>query len=366
MKTFQITSKKCPFNPRVGIRNISDYSPFGVLLAERTVESAYFRRGYQGSEKDDEVSGSGNSYTTFYRQLDPRLGKWMSIDPQTKKYAWSSPYISMNNSPIVNNDVFGDEFDEQSKQTVTDTKSKINDRIKEINDQLSTLKSKKQTELRIAKIEELSSQLGSLNDAINEINEMENTKDVTYSLQSITVSATKRSAETKYDPKRGPNGSVVIEWDSYTTLVHELKHAYQMLTEGSIFMGENAEYSLSRSVPLEVEAYQREFAFTGGPTGVLPASLSKMSDITSQTILDISITDRYGNITYPYSVYSKIRISSDMILNDFNSAWKETNGSDVFPMNEDQKEYYGNMKLGEYMKLYKESYPELIWIVGGL
>ena len=38
-------------------------------------------------EKDDEVSGSGNSYTTFYRQLDPRIGRWMSVDPKMKKFS---------------------------------------------------------------------------------------------------------------------------------------------------------------------------------------------------------------------------------------------------------------------------------------
>ncbi|MDC3220607.1 hypothetical protein OAT71_02215 [Flavobacteriales bacterium] len=40
-----------------------------------------YRYGYQGSEKDDEIAGNGNSYTTFFRQLDPRLGRWFSPDP---------------------------------------------------------------------------------------------------------------------------------------------------------------------------------------------------------------------------------------------------------------------------------------------
>jgi RHS repeat-associated protein len=91
---------------RVGIRNISDYSPFGVLLAERAVENEFFRTGFQGSERDDEVKGDGNSYTTELRQLDPRLGRWLSIDPKTNTY--ESPYVSMGNNPIFFNDPFGD------------------------------------------------------------------------------------------------------------------------------------------------------------------------------------------------------------------------------------------------------------------
>jgi RHS repeat-associated protein len=91
---------------RVPIRNIADYSPFGVQLDGRTITMDSYRYGYQGSEKDDESKGGGNSYTTFFRQLDPRVGRWFSIDP--KMSAWESPYVSMGNNPILNNDILGD------------------------------------------------------------------------------------------------------------------------------------------------------------------------------------------------------------------------------------------------------------------
>ncbi|MFN3916817.1 MAG: hypothetical protein ACK4K0_03645 [Flavobacteriales bacterium] len=65
-----------------------------------------FRYGYnKGSEKDDEIKGAGNSYTTYFRQLDTRLGRWLSIDPV--KQAWQSPYSSMDNNPIGLNDPLG-------------------------------------------------------------------------------------------------------------------------------------------------------------------------------------------------------------------------------------------------------------------
>lgn len=65
-----------------------------------------YRYGYQGSEKDDEIAGNGNSYTTFFRQLDPRLGRWFSPDPVFQP--WQSAYTSMDNNPINLNDVMGD------------------------------------------------------------------------------------------------------------------------------------------------------------------------------------------------------------------------------------------------------------------
>ena len=52
------------------------------------------------------MKGSGNSYTTFFRQYDPRIARWKSIDPV--KAAWESPYVAFRNSPIILNDPNGD------------------------------------------------------------------------------------------------------------------------------------------------------------------------------------------------------------------------------------------------------------------
>jgi RHS repeat-associated protein len=67
--------------------------------------SGSYRFGYQGSEKDNEVSGDGNSYTTEFRQLDPRLGRWFSCDRELHPY--ESPYTSMDNDPINLVDIYG-------------------------------------------------------------------------------------------------------------------------------------------------------------------------------------------------------------------------------------------------------------------
>ncbi len=96
----QKTTKSNPPSRGVGIRNISDYSPFGVLLKERTVESADFRRGFQGQEHDDEVKGDGNSVNYKYRMHDPRVGRFFAVDPISANYPWNSPYAFSENRLI--------------------------------------------------------------------------------------------------------------------------------------------------------------------------------------------------------------------------------------------------------------------------
>jgi len=72
----------------------------------RHANTSDYRYGFQGSEKDDEIKGEGNSYTTYFRAYDPRIGRWLSRDPI--KTAWESPYAFSRNNPIVYNDPLGD------------------------------------------------------------------------------------------------------------------------------------------------------------------------------------------------------------------------------------------------------------------
>ena len=111
------------YSPCVGIRTCSDYSPFGVELDGRTVSGGY-RYGYQGSEKDNEAKGSGNSYTTEFRHLDPRLGRWLNVDP--KSNATESTYSGLGNNPNLFNDILGDTI----KRTTAFDKEYYNSYIK--------------------------------------------------------------------------------------------------------------------------------------------------------------------------------------------------------------------------------------------
>jgi RHS repeat-associated protein len=58
-------------------------------------------------ERDDEVKGGGNSYTTEFRQYDPRLGRWLTLDPLMLMFPHVSPYVAFDNNPIYYTDPYG-------------------------------------------------------------------------------------------------------------------------------------------------------------------------------------------------------------------------------------------------------------------
>lgn len=68
--------------------------------------SAY-RFHFNGQEADNEVAGSGNSYTAEFWQYDSRLGRRWNVDPVVKD--WESPYATFRNNPIVLKDPRGDD-----------------------------------------------------------------------------------------------------------------------------------------------------------------------------------------------------------------------------------------------------------------
>ncbi|NOG95152.1 MAG: hypothetical protein HND27_05175 [Bacteroidetes bacterium] len=60
-----------------------------------------YRYGFGGMEQDKQSS----SYTTYFRQYDPRIARWKSTDPVTQP--WQSPYTAFDNNPIFYTDPSG-------------------------------------------------------------------------------------------------------------------------------------------------------------------------------------------------------------------------------------------------------------------
>ncbi|MFM9988584.1 RHS repeat-associated core domain-containing protein [Flavobacterium sp.] len=101
----------------------NDYYPFGSLVPNRHGSSTAYRYGFNGKEKDDELKGEGNAIDYEKRFYDPRVGRFLSIDPLEKKFPWYTPYQFAGNTPIQAIDLDGAE--EYHYTLTLDKKGKI-------------------------------------------------------------------------------------------------------------------------------------------------------------------------------------------------------------------------------------------------
>ncbi len=88
---------------------LSDYYAFGMQMPGRSYNPSDYRFGFNGQEKDDEVSGVGNHLDFLFRGYDPRIGRFWSVDPLFKTYPWNSTYAFAENDVIRYIDLEGKE-----------------------------------------------------------------------------------------------------------------------------------------------------------------------------------------------------------------------------------------------------------------
>ena len=86
-----------------------------LMLRERhTITWAHFvcgeslyRFSFNGKENDNEVKGTGNQQDYGMRIYDPRMGRFFSVDPLFRDFAWNSTYSFAENDIIRNIDLDG-------------------------------------------------------------------------------------------------------------------------------------------------------------------------------------------------------------------------------------------------------------------
>jgi RHS repeat-associated protein len=78
-----------------------------MQLQGRTFSSENYRYGFNGKEKDPETYGEGNIYDYGFRVYNPRLGKFLSVDPLCASYPFYTPYQFAGNKPIAAIDLDG-------------------------------------------------------------------------------------------------------------------------------------------------------------------------------------------------------------------------------------------------------------------
>lgn len=82
------------------VLHASDYYPFGWTMPERKVNSGDYRYGFNGMEREDDLTGTTSHYDFGARIYDNRIGRWLSLDPMMKKYPHLSAYNGFENNPI--------------------------------------------------------------------------------------------------------------------------------------------------------------------------------------------------------------------------------------------------------------------------
>ena len=83
-------------------------------MSSRSYSSPVYRYGFNGQEKDDDVSGTGNTNYAEYWEYDCRLGRRWNLDPKPNPSI--SNYACFGNNPIWFNDVDGDSAAIHQKQ----------------------------------------------------------------------------------------------------------------------------------------------------------------------------------------------------------------------------------------------------------
>ncbi len=217
----------------------NDYYPFGMLMPNRHQSSDGYRYGYQGSEKDDEVKGVGNSYTTLFRQLDARLGRWLSLD--LKGTASESPYVSMGNNPIWHNDVLGDTIKISHRKGFLGLEKK--EKLVYRNGKLFDSKGKKEYKGKIK---------GFLKITATALNKIEEKKFGNELVDAISDGKTTITIRKGYKNKQGGKnvyfsgvGGSTINADgsvgtpAFVSLAHELAHAYDRFFDDIPDLNEN-------------------------------------------------------------------------------------------------------------------------------
>jgi RHS repeat-associated protein len=105
-----------------------DYYPFGMFMTDRSgsLPDVEYRYGYNGKENDNEVKGESNQQDYGFRVYDPRVGRFLSVDPLTKDYPMLTPYQFASNRPIDGIDLDGLEWTMKINNENGKTELKVN------------------------------------------------------------------------------------------------------------------------------------------------------------------------------------------------------------------------------------------------
>jgi RHS repeat-associated protein len=78
-----------------------------IMPGRRYSAGGGYRYGFNGKEEDDDVKGDGNQQDYGMRIYDPRLGRFLSVDPLYQSFPWNSTYAFAENDVVRSIDLDG-------------------------------------------------------------------------------------------------------------------------------------------------------------------------------------------------------------------------------------------------------------------
>ncbi len=290
-----------------------------------------YRFGFNGQEKDDEVSGAGNSMTATFWEYDARLARRWNLDP--KPNPWESHYSVMGGNPICYNDKLGDKIGKGREHH-----DKLKGEVTALRDQSkkdeSTLKGKlDKAKPGSTKEANLTEQLNAaqartaeLDATLVELEEIDKDTKTTFNY----INWDKNGGRTRAGSKENEIDINFGSEDFYGNLAHEAKHAHQFL-KGQISFQPNGAGGILHDAVDEAEGYKRQFLVS--PTG----STASLWYTTFQTYSITPARAKSFNSEHGSSNLPLVQVTSSMTIAEIISIYGSA--SQLPKTNQTYKEY---------------------------
>ena len=247
-----------------GVFDCWDYYPFGMLNVGRNWSSGTgYRYGFNGQEKDDELSGNGNVNTAEFWEYDSRLGRRWNIDMWA--YASESQYSTFSNNPIYNYDILGDKWKNSNDAAVaSNINTAIDKRKTYLDKKASKYESKADKQAAKGNLNKANSLLAKADEQRQGITELTNTQNEIKGLGENTdhVFTFKENTTISFsETYKEADGTIVIEYSSFANAIHELTHAYQEIT-GQVYLAQGMHGGFYIDLTDEQQSYRRQYFFS--------------------------------------------------------------------------------------------------------